>query len=203
MQDIKYKKTGKLNISIGDTPIKSVSSQTFSLYIDETLSWYPHIDCLCSIISSITSLLKQLSDDVPENIRKIFYQSYSLHVPMIDDGSNSWGSTSNTSIERVNKLRKRAARIILKADYTTPSEDMFQWLGWMPVAKRINYNKAVLTYKAMNNLTPSYIPDLLIPIALVCNRNLRSSENGSLILPKTRLIYIFSSKALEYVRYIS
>ena len=63
---------------------------------------------------------------------------------------------------------------------------MFQRLGWMPVAKRINYNKAVLTYKAMNNLTPSYISDLLTPTALVCNRNLRSSENGSLILPKTR-----------------
>ena len=56
----------------------------------------------------------------------------------------------------------------------------------MLVAKRINYNKAVLTYKVMNNLTPSYISDLLIPTGLVFNRNLRSSENGSLILTKTR-----------------
>ena len=64
-----------------------------------------------------------------------------------------------------------AARIILKANYTTPSADIFQRLGWMPVAKRINYNKAVLTYKVMNNLTPSYISDLLTPTALVCNRN--------------------------------
>ena len=71
---------------------------------------------------------------------------------MIDYGSNSWGSTSNTNTERVNKLQKRAARIIFEADYTTPSEDMFQLLGWMPLANRINYNKAVLTYKAMNNL---------------------------------------------------
>ena len=56
---------------------------------------------------------------------------------MIDDGSNSWGSTPNTNIERVNKLQKKAARVILKTDYTTPSEDTFQRLGWMPVAKRI------------------------------------------------------------------
>ena len=131
-----------------------------------------------------------MSHYVPENIQKMFYQSYIL--PMIDHGSNSWGSTSKTNIERVNKLKKkkekkkRAARIISKTDYTTLSGDMFQQLEWMPVAKRINYNKAVLTYKAMNNLTPSYISDLLTPTALVCNRNLRSSENGSLILPKTR-----------------
>ena len=178
----KIQKAGKLNITIGDTPINSVSSEKpLGLYIDETLSWNPHIGYLCSIISSRISLLKQLSNYIPENIQKMFYQSYIL--PMIDYGSNSWGSTSNTNIERVNKLQKRAARIISKVDYTTLSADIIKRLGWIPVAKRINYNKAVLTYKAMNNLTPSYISDLLTPT--VCNRNLRSSENGSLILNKT------------------
>ena len=43
---------------------------------------------------------------------------------MIDYGSNSWdsnswGSTSNTNIETLNKLQKSSARIILKVDYTT------------------------------------------------------------------------------------
>ena len=129
---------------------------------------------------------------IPETIVTLCSRKYTENVlpklyPTYDRlRFQSWGSTSNTNIERVNKLQKMAARIILKADYTTPSADMFQRLGWMPVAKRINYNKAVLTYKAMNNLTPSYISDLLTPTALVCNRNLRSSENGSLILPKTR-----------------
>ena len=42
---------------------------------------------------------------VPENIQKIFYQSYCL--PMIDYGSISWGSTSKMDIERINKLQKQ------------------------------------------------------------------------------------------------
>ena len=42
---------------------------------------------------------------------------------MIDYGSISWDSTSNSNIERINKLQKRSARIILKADFTTPSAD--------------------------------------------------------------------------------
>ena len=114
----------------------------------------------------------------------MFYQSYIL--PMIDYGSISWGSTSNSNIERINKLQKRAARIILKADFTTPSADMFQQLEWMSVTSRINYNKAVFTYKALNNLTPSYISDLLKPTSQAHTRNLRSSENGSLTIPKTK-----------------
>ena len=89
---------------------------------------------------------------------------------MIDYGSISWGSASKMRIERINKLQKRAARIILKTDYTTPSAEMFQQLGRMAVSQRKkNYNKAFLTYKALNNLTPAYISDLLTPTAIACN----------------------------------
>ncbi|MCG7877652.1 MAG: reverse transcriptase family protein [Candidatus Thiodiazotropha endolucinida] len=179
----KLDKAGRLNLKIDDVQINQVSSQKLlGLYIDETISWNPHIDHLCSVITSKISLLKQLSSYVPTNIQKMFYQSYIL--PIIDYGSLSWGSTSNNNIDRINKLQKRAARIILKADFTTPSAEMFEQLGWMSVASRINYNKAVFTYKALNNLTPSYISDLLKPTTQTHNRKLRSSDNGSLTLPR-------------------
>ena len=79
------------------------------------------------------------------------YKSYVL--PLIDYGSDSWGSTTstNTCIERINKLQKRAARILLKAELA----DMYQRLGWVAIKSRINYNKSVLTYLALRNLTSS------------------------------------------------
>ena len=128
--------------------------------------------------------MKQLAQYVPENIQKTFYQGYI--VPLIDYGSKTWGATSNTNVERLNKLQKRAARIILNADYMTPSADMFKSLGWMSVNNRLKYNKAIFTYKAINGLTPSYISDLLKPIAKTCSRTLRSSETRSLTVPRSR-----------------
>ena len=122
---------------------------------------------------------------------KMFYQSYVL--PLIDYGLSSWGSTTKLKIERINKLQKRAACIILKVDFISPSVEMFQRLRWMTVSQRINYNKAVLTYKALNNLTLAYISDLLTPTAIAYNRNLRSSENGSLMVPKTRTSFYTGS----------
>ena len=161
-----------------------VSSQKLlGVPFDETLSWNQHIDYLCSFISSRISLLRQLSYYVPENVQKMFYQSYVL--ALIDYGSSSWGSTTKLIIERINKLQKKATRIILKLDYITPSVEMFQRLRWITVSQRINCNKAVLTYNALNNLTPAYMCDLLTPTAIAYNRNLRSSENGSLMVPKT------------------
>ena len=85
----------------------------------------------------------------------MFYQGYIL--PLIDYGSKTWGTTTITNIERLSKLQKLAARIILQVDYITPSTTMFCELGWQSIHKKLLYNKAVLTYKEINNMTPAYI----------------------------------------------
>ena len=92
---------------------------------------------------------------------------------LIDYGSVVWGTTSSSNHDRISKLQKLAARIILHADFNTPSAEMFKELIWLPIVKRLNYNKAVFTYKAMNNLIPQYTTDLLKPVAETHNRSLR------------------------------
>lgn len=177
--------TCELDLLVDGTPIEKVSKQKLlGIIIDENLSWSQHIDYLCSTISTKISLLRQISTYVPQDIQKLFYHSYIL--PLLDYGSNTWGTTSNANIERLCKLQKRAARIILKAEYMTPSAHMFERLGWLSVPKRLMYNKAVLTYKALNNLTPNYISSLLKPISETHVLSLRSSENGLLSVPRSR-----------------
>ena len=68
----------------------------------------------------------------------------------------------------------------------TPSTIMFDRLEWLSVPKRLMYNKAVLTYKALNNLAPAYISGLLKPVSETHTRSLRSSENGLLSVPRSR-----------------
>ena len=68
----------------------------------------------------------------------------------------------------------------------TPSSRMFQELDWLPMGSRIKYNKAVLTYKALNNMTPEYITKLLTPMSQTHSLNLRSGENGTLYVPLSR-----------------
>lgn len=63
---------------------------------------------------------------------------------------------------------------------------MFAELGWETISKRHKYNKAVLVYKALNNHTPSYISDLLTPTSETQKRTLRSSNDGSLAIPRSR-----------------
>ena len=114
----------------------------------------------------------------------MFYQGYIL----LFIGSSTWGTTSRSNLERLSKLQKRAARIILNAPYDTASSNMFNALGWSTIEKRHSYNKAVLTYKAVNNLTPLYITEQLIPMT----HTLRSSSNGSLVVPDRKQQYLMA-----------
>ena len=45
---------------------------------------------------------------------------------------------------------------------------------------------SVLVYKALNNLTPAYISDLLTPISQSHNRTLKSTTSGSLAVPRSK-----------------
>ena len=177
--------TDHLDTKADNINIRSVSNQKLlGLHIDENLNWNTHIDNLCKAVSSKVSLLRQLAEYVPLQVQKQFYQGYIL--PLIEYGSITWGSTSTTNKERLSKLQKRAARIILKADFDTPSVLMFQELDWLSVRSRIKYNKAVVIYKALNNMTPDYITKLLKPMSQTHSLNLRSGQNGTLYTPLAR-----------------
>ena len=50
-----------------------------------------------------------------------------------------------------------------------------------------------MTYKALHNLTPSFMSDLLTPKAQINNSTLRSSEDGSVAQPKGRITFYAGS----------
>ena len=156
------------------------------------MSWCTLTDYLCSAVSSKISLLRQLSryvsvdcwctKEILSMIHLAFIRRWICYVCVWRGG----GATSSTNFGRINKLQKRTAHIILCADFTTASSDMFQELSWLPVNKWLKYNKAVFTHKALNNLTPQYITELLKPISDAHTRTLRSSVSGALAVPRSR-----------------
>ena len=60
---------------------------------------------------------------------------------------------------------------------------MLQELRWLFIPKRLTYKPF---YKALNNMTPTYLTNLLMPMSAVHNHSLRSSSNGLLSIPRSR-----------------
>ena len=97
-------------------------------------------------------------------------------------------------VHRLQLAQNCAARLILcgrKHDHVTP---LLKELHWLPVEQRIIFKILLLTFKALNNLCPSYISDLLEIYRPA--RSLRSSSRNLLVIPRSDRAFSVSSPKL-------
>ena len=175
--------------------VKTNEQKLLGVYIDETLSWDKQVDVICKTVSRKITLLKLLSKYIDQNGLKLYYNSYIL--PNLDYGSILWGHSKRSHVDRITKLQKRAARIILKADSMMPSQTMFSKLNWLPFSKRVEYNICVMVFKALNNLTPDYVSQLIVKQSDYHNRTLRSTSNDLLHIPRSHSSYLDHSFSVK------
>ena len=78
-------------------------------------------------------------------------------------GSSAWCTASEENVNRVSKLQKRAARVILDADIGERSELLFRRLDWLPLKEELNLKRTCLIFRCINheNNCPSYKMELL------------------------------------------
>ena len=93
-----------------------------------------------------------------------------------------WGNTTKSNLQRIYKLQKRAARVILGVDLTVSTRTLFSRLHWLPIDFRIEFFIAVMTFKILNGLAPDYLNQFRY-ISDVSNINTRGSRNGNLYTP--------------------
>ena len=131
---------------------------------------------MCDNITSKVALLSRIKQFLP------------LHAKIIIDYCLTiWGNVPKSQIERINKLQKRAARIILDAPPDSPSLPLFRELGWLAISERVDYSKCIHLYKAVHNMAPSYILDF-IHFQSSEFYNLRSIGNNDMIIPIHKVI---------------
>ena len=83
------------------------------------------------------------------------------------------------------KLQKRAAKMIFKADFMTPFEQLFKELNWLPFAKRAQYHTCLTVYKSITGQAPEYISSLLTYVSDHHERHTRSTTRDLLHIPRS------------------
>ena len=88
-------------------------------------------------------------------------------------------------LNRYQRIQNYGARLVYRVDRFTPSKPLLFNLHWLPVTYRKKIKICVFVFKALNNLAPSYISDML----QVRNSaySLRSDAHNSinLLVPRT------------------
>ena len=170
-----------ISVTINEHSIESVSAQKhLGITIDKHLTWEQQIDLVCRNVSRKLTFIKLLSKYVNQNSLKQYYNSYVL--PVFDFGCVVWGNLTNANLTRFVKLQKRAARMILKTDFMTPSEQLFEDLNWLPFPKRLPYHTCLMVYKSITGQAPEYIYSMLTYVTYVFEHHGRQTRSTVLDL---------------------
>ncbi len=88
-------------------------------------------------------------------------------------------------LHKLQLVQNSAARIITRTSSFEHITPVLYHLHWLPVKYRVEYKILLFTFKALHNLVPPYLSDLIH--IYIPKRTLRSSSSVSLVVPSVRL----------------
>ena len=120
-------------------------AKLLGLEIDRELTFQSHVGKLCKKLSQRIGILKKIRHCLEIKHRVLFYNSNI--TPVMDYVSVIWSNCAKHCLDRVLKLQKRAARIIIGADSYAPSVQLFNKLKWIPFFENAKLAKCCIIYK--------------------------------------------------------
>ena len=179
-----------LNITFNDRELKNSNNEKIlGVHVDQNLVWNSHFQYVCKKIASNLWLLSQIRIYLNEQHRRLYYNAYIK--PHIEYCCVVWGNSSNLNAYKIEKMQRRACKLILGKDYTTLVDARNQ-LDILSFEESISFNKAKVMFKIATNAAPIYLTDLFQMRGDMQNLNssqlnLRSTSNRNFLIPKPKI----------------
>lgn len=189
-----------IQIFLNDIQLSTVSNEkVLGVQIDNNLSWREHVSKVAKKMSTNIWLLSKIKCYLSLEHRLIYYKSYIQ--PHLDYANIVWGNTAKTNLMQIERLQKRACRIILDYNVNNVYQSMND-LKIMTISERIFFRKAKFMYKISNGLTPEYINEMFSKRQEVnhdgnVSQILRSMTADNFLLPKPNIELYKSSLAFS------
>ncbi len=143
--------------------------EEFSNYLEDIV--------LCPEILMITGDFNFHLDDTETLVHALFVTSH------VDYCNALLAGIPQYQVQRIQRVLNAAARLIHPCSRFSHITPVLRSLHWLPVKFRVEFKIALLVYKALNNIAPIYISEMLIPKQSSDRWTLRS--DGLLHIPKT------------------
>ena len=171
-----------LEIRLEGTTLDQVShAKLLGLEIDEELSFDKHVESISLKLAKRIGVLKRVKSYLPTKERILFFNT--LIKPVLTYCDIIWTNCSKDNLNKIFKLQKLAARVILDAQPRHSSVDLFNKLGWVPFYVESDIRKCCLALKRIKGETPQYLNKFLVLNGDQHKRITRNS-NCNFIFPK-------------------
>ena len=129
-----------------------LASHTYDLYIDDKITWIPHITYVKNKVSKGIGIMFKARHYLKRNALVNLYNSFIY--PYLIYCIEAWGNATNCHLKQLYLIQKKAIRMITFANYNAPSIDIFNNLNVLPLDKLVVDRICVMMYKYANDLLP-------------------------------------------------
>ena len=132
-----------------------------------------HIKNVCRLAYSELRRISTIRHLLSADLLKTFMSAFVLSRL---DYCNSLLSGCHKHLEKLQKVKTSAARLVLKAHKRDHVSPLLRTLHWLPIQERIEYKLATLCHSFFSDTAPVYLSDLLRVYSP--SRQLRSSSDS-------------------------
>lgn len=163
----------------------STALSDLGVLVDNQLSMADHVAALCRScffqLRQVRAVRCSLTADATKTLVHAFVSS------RLDYCNSLLVGVSDSLLKKLQYVQNAAARLVTgtrKFDHITP---VLRALHWLPVRHRITFKVAVLVYKCLHGMAPSYLADDCVLLSsMASRRQLRSATNQELFVPRSR-----------------
>ncbi|XP_068599205.1 uncharacterized protein [Brachionichthys hirsutus] len=158
--------------------------RNLGVILDSTLSFHHHVRQITRTaffhLKNIARLRPSLTFSAAETLIHAFVTS------RIDYCNSILYGLPSTTLHKLQYIQNSAARLLTHTRSREHITPVLKNLHWLPVPQRIQFKVLLITFKALHNLPPPYLTDLLHHHTPSCS--LRSADANLLSLPcRTKL----------------
>ena len=173
-----------VNIS-GTTVPLTTQIKLLGVTLDQSLSFDTHITALSKSCFYHIRALRHIRPILSEGTANLI--AISLVSSRLDYANACLVGISVKNLSRLQRIQNTLARVVTFSRSRSSSAPLLRHLHWFPVSARIHFKIALLTFKSLHTMAPSYLSSLIQPYAP--SRALRSSDAHRLCVPYVSTVF--------------
>lgn len=179
----------KLNIphiKIGsENIIPALSAKNIGFIFDHVLDCNKQINAICKSawyhLRTIGKIREYLDNKSTEQLIHAFITS------KLDFNNCLLYGLPGSLLKKLQAIQNAAARVVSRMPKHCHITPLLVQLHWLPIPQRISYKVLLMVFKALNNLAPSYITEMLA-YKQEPSRSLRSNNRKLLVRPRSNTV---------------
>jgi len=175
-------KLGKLEINVGSANIKPCTKvRNLCVIFDNNMTMEDHVNSICKTSYFYIRLLGKLRKFLDKETGAMI--THAFVTSRLDYCNSLLYGISSTLATKLQHVLNTAARIVTRTRIGMHITPVLKSLHWLPVVQRCAFKTALLTFKVIHGLAPSYLCELISYRSTT--RDLRSINNVLLDVPKS------------------